>query len=53
MNLYRRRTIPPHSQVHLAAKERGEEYCKRLPEDVEWVGDAAVETKRDAPAELV
>jgi uncharacterized protein (DUF2235 family) len=45
MNLYRRRTIPPHSQVHVAAKQRGAEYCKRLPDDVEWVDDVPVEAK--------
>ncbi len=40
MNRHRRRTIAPGSHVHVAAKERGDEYCKRLPTDVVWVGSA-------------
>ncbi|HEY1326693.1 MAG TPA: DUF2235 domain-containing protein [Casimicrobiaceae bacterium] len=50
MNLYRRRTIPPNSQVHVAAKQRGAEYCKRLPDDVEWVDDLALDADRGLPA---
>ena len=41
MNRHRRRTIPPGSFVHVAAKERGSEYCKRLPADVVFVDDLA------------
>ncbi len=41
MNLHRRRTIPPGSLVHVAARERGRDYCKRLPPDVEYVDDVA------------
>jgi uncharacterized protein (DUF2235 family) len=41
MNLHRRRTIAPGSHIHIAAKQRGEEYCRRLPADVVWVDPAA------------
>lgn len=38
MNRHRRRTIPPESLVHVSVKERGEEYCRRLPADAVFVG---------------
>ena len=38
MNRHRRRTVPPGSLVHVAAKERGDDYVARLPSDVVWVG---------------
>jgi uncharacterized protein (DUF2235 family) len=38
MNRHRRRTLPPGSLVHVAAKERGDDYVARLPSDVVWVG---------------
>jgi uncharacterized protein (DUF2235 family) len=38
MNRHRRRTVPSGSLVHIAAKERGDEYLQRLPGDVVWVG---------------
>jgi uncharacterized protein (DUF2235 family) len=37
MNRHRRRTIPPGSLVHASARQRGVEYCKRLPPDVTFV----------------
>ncbi len=37
MNLFRRRTMPPKSLVHESVLERGDEYRKRLPADVEFV----------------
>jgi len=37
MNNHRRRTVPPGAHVHIAAYERGEDYCKRLPPDIVWV----------------
>ena len=49
MNRHRRRTIPPGSQVHIAAFERGEEYRKRLPPDVVWVGAATSPAVSDQP----
>jgi uncharacterized protein (DUF2235 family) len=33
MNLFRRRTIPPHSLIHESAYLQGREYQKRLPAD--------------------
>jgi len=50
MNRHRRRTIPPGSHVHIAARARGEEYCKRLPADVVWVGDAQPSALATQPA---
>jgi uncharacterized protein (DUF2235 family) len=44
MNLYRRRTIPAQSLVHVSAFERGAEYCNRLPSD-------AVRVDRKMPLE--
>jgi uncharacterized protein (DUF2235 family) len=38
MNRHRRRTIPAGALVHVSAFERGEEYRKRLPPDVVYVG---------------
>jgi uncharacterized protein (DUF2235 family) len=37
MNQYQPRTIPPRSLVHVSVRERGEEYCRRLPPDVTFV----------------
>jgi uncharacterized protein (DUF2235 family) len=39
MNLWRRRTIPPGAMVHVAVRQRGPDYLKRLPASVEWVDD--------------
>ena len=50
MNQHRRRTVPPGSLVHIAAFERGKEYCTRLPPDVEWVGKATSPAASDQPA---
>lgn len=40
MNRHRRRTVPAGSLVHVSARERGEEYFRRLPPDVVWVGES-------------
>jgi uncharacterized protein (DUF2235 family) len=38
MNRHRRRTIPPGSLVHVAARQRGEAYWRgRLPENPVWI----------------
>jgi len=50
MNHHRRRTVPPGSHVHIAAFERGEDYRKRLPPDVVWVGKATSPAASDQPA---
>ena len=49
MNNHRRRTVPPGSLVHIAAFERGDEYRKRLPSDVAWVGKAKSPSVSDQP----
>jgi uncharacterized protein (DUF2235 family) len=36
-NMFRRRTIPPKSQVHVSAQALGPDYCRRLPTDVTYV----------------
>ena len=41
MNLYRRRTIPPGSLVHVSACERGDDYRRRIPADAVWIGRAS------------
>jgi uncharacterized protein (DUF2235 family) len=42
MNRYRRRTIPPGSLIHVAARQRGEAYWReRLPENPVWVDKGA------------
>jgi uncharacterized protein (DUF2235 family) len=38
MNLASRRTIPPGSQIHRSAYERGDNYAARLPSDVQIIG---------------
>jgi uncharacterized protein (DUF2235 family) len=50
MNLHRRRTMPPGALVHIAAKQRGDDYCRRLPSEVVWVEDAVAHPLDDAPA---
>jgi len=49
MNHHRRRTIESGSHVHIAAFERGDEYRKRLPPNVVWVGKAASPAASDQP----
>jgi uncharacterized protein (DUF2235 family) len=42
MNRHRRRTIPPGSLVHVAARQRGEAYWRqRLPDNPVWVDNRA------------
>jgi hypothetical protein len=42
MNRHRRRTIPPGSLVHVAARQRGEPYwSERLPENPVWTDNQA------------